>query len=282
MTINVTESANFMKSNASGLGFDDNQVKALKAEGISHIETLKELTAKSDFDEMAKSISKKPEGVNIGLIPRLQMLGISKALSFFDLVGREPTVALLHKDCIADFIKQWDSLQKRQKEEIEVPKIAKETGFLNWLNAFATFCSRNISGSNLPKAHLIRPEKRPDALPAVQDKRVCTSENGSAEKEMIAFGLYTTPEHAEDNKALFFDLEAGLRGSACASTLESHKEQLDGRGAHSSLVKQFAGVSKWKEAMKKAHQWIQGTKWKSTGNFPLEKYCSKHRTISRS
>ena len=270
--VSNVKAANFWQHKEQ-IGLSPEAWKAIKKEGIVEFEELASLSEKN-LAKMFAALRK--EKIGIGAVTEGKIMHAAQLAKFYERTGRTPMLEHVTMTVVKDFTRQWEALESRKEESIEVPKLTKELGVLKWVNVFTTFLERVIGAQHAPLACVARAEAKPKPEETLPSK-CYTEKGGSVEGDLIRFCTHGNSDFKEDSKRLFYLLEESVRGSAYASSLDPYHEKKDGRAAYKSFIRQFAGRDKWSEELLKNVKYIQEGKWKSTGNFPLEKHIAKHR-----
>ena len=81
-----------------------------------------------------------------------------------------------------------------------------------------------------------------------------------------------------DNNALaYFKLEEVTRGTSYVNSIKPFQRNKDERGSFLSLLHQYCGKDKWDSEQNKVNLTSQALKWRGQSNYPLERFCQKHR-----
>ena len=76
---------------------------------------------------------------------------------------------------------------------------------------------------------------------------------------------------------MYYKLEEATRGTSYVDSIKPFQRNRDGRGAYLSLLHQYCGEDKWDTELKRVNLTLQTLKWKGQSNYPLERFCQKHR-----
>lgn len=180
---------------------------------------------------------------------------------------------------IKNFWQQWQALKDRKEEDdIEVPKISKNLSVIKWTEAFNDYLHRKVGARTIPLAYVTCMEANvPAACPATAHNMPHSAEFGSVEGDLVARASHAHPLYRDDNSQVYYDLEEATRGMSYAASIKPFQRAKDGRGAWLSLVQQYAGQDKWLAEIKRMDELLHNHVWKGQSNFSLEKFIAQHR-----
>ena len=220
-------------------------------------------------------------GSDISAKSQKRLYSAIKLIQYYETTDRPITVAnIIWLTVIKTFIQHHDILEARYKaDQPEVPLISKDLPILMWIEAYKDWARTAMGCRKIPLAYVIRPEA---AVPASFLQLLATdmpfsAVHGSVELELIARASHTHGAFAEDNAMVYDSLEKATRGTEYASSLKPFQKTKDGRRALEALATQYTGKDKWKLILADQQQFLHNRKWKATGQYTLDKFCSAHR-----
>ena len=268
----------------------------MQAEGITTPDDLVDFH-KDELRQLAENLRKPPgriqnpdpgaaagatiptPGFTFGAMSQMKLLVAANAVRYYDTTGRPLTAAnMIWNPVLRNFKQQWEALQARRDQDIEVPRLTSTLGIIKWTEAMVVFYDGKVGIRFIPLAYVIRESVAvPGAAPALENSMPHLTQHGSVEKELIARALHTHPLFAEDNKEVFNSLEEGLCGTIYAASLKPFERAKNGRGAWLAITSQFAGQDKWEAMWKKCNEYLVNMTWTGAGSFTLERFCAAHR-----
>ena len=264
-------------TNATQMGIPQATVDGMGDEGISTVPDLLEFD-----DDTIKTMAKnlRTQELVLGAKSERRLTAAANLVRFYDTVGRELTAANLKWNEVGKhFEEQWKTLkEKKSNDDPEVPKITKTLPVIKWTESFPEFLGQVVGARMIPLSYVIREVVVPPAnAPDLAPNQPHSEEHGSVEEELKARASHTHTLYREDNAKVFHYLEVATRSTVYASSIKPYQQKYDGRGAWFAIVGQYAGVDKWEAEIKKQEQFLHTRKWKATGHYTLDSFCSMHR-----
>ena len=199
------KAANFWQ-HKDQIGLTAEAWKAIKKEGIAEFEELATLSEKN-LAKMFTALRK--EKIGIGAVTEGKIMHAAQLAKFYERTGRTPMLEHITMTVVKDFTRQWEALEARREETVEVPKLTKELGVLKWVNVFTTFLERVIGAQFAPLAYVVRAESKPKPEETLPNK-CYTEKGGSVEGDLIRFCTHGNSDFKEDSKRLFYLLEESV------------------------------------------------------------------------
>ena len=281
MVLTIAQNTAFF-TDAGQMGLTNATFALLNAEGIIVVADLDEFD-KDDLEQIAKNLRNPGGGGDGGILGAKSLKRLIVAcdmVRFYNSVGRAPTAANMQWNPIMkNFAIQWQALcDKREEDDPDVPKISKTLPIMKWRDAFKDYLGRCIGARMIPLSYVVRADADVPALaPPLLVDHPHSEEAGSVEQELINRALHTHPLFRDDNATVYYRIEEATRSTQYAASIKPFQRRRDGRGAFEALVDQHAGHDKWNAEVKKHDNFLHTAKWKGSGNYPLESFCTKHR-----
>ena len=266
----------------------------LATEGINTIDDLGEFTTKEDWTQIvanAKKPPRIPDPNNQGMfiedepyrIPTksLNRLRVAaQAVKHFEETGRELTAALMQwNPRLKNFERQWKAMKDASdKDHEEAPKVSRSLGIVKFLESFENFVTQIFGVRQCRLSYVIRSDAFiPGAAPALAPNAPHSAIYGSISADRVALLSHDDPLFADDDAMVFDHLEAGVRGTKFAHSIEQFKRDKRGREAFLALQSQYAGIAMWDSEVTANNDFLLNRKWTGTTSFTLERYLNQHR-----
>ena len=208
-----------------------------------------------------------------------RMLAASEMTRFYHRFGRTCTAAnIVWNPVIGNFQEKWKALAARRiVEETEVPNITKSLPVIRWTEAFDDYLHQTIGAGTIPFAFVSREVVDISApAPEFATGRPHSEIHGSVEAELILQASHTHLLYRNDNSKIYYKLDEATRGTSYAIPIKPFQRRKDGRGAWTSLTRQYASDDKWQFEIKRQDDLLHTRVWKGQRNFTLEWFIVQH------
>ena len=234
----------------------------LQTEGINTVEDLGEFTTGADWKQIVENARKPPmipdpanPAVQVHQQPfriptkSLNRLKVAaKAVKHYEETGRELTAAMMQWDPrLKNFERQWKALEgASDKDGDELPKVSRTLGIVKYLEAYENYATTVFGVRVCRLSYVIRDDAVvPAAAPPLARDAPHSTQFGSISGDRVARLRHNDPLFRDDEAVVFGHLEAGVRGTKYANTIEPFKRDKRGREAFLALKAQHAGVAMW-------------------------------------
>jgi hypothetical protein len=209
-------------------------------ESINTVDDLLEFD-KDTIGQIAYNLRQPPAGAPLvfGAKSQNRLIVACELVRYYETVGRALTAANLQWTSVTkNFEIQWKALMdKKGKDEPEMPKISESLNIMKWSEAFRNILHKCIGVRNLPIVYVIREEATvPADVPALMAGRPHSTETGSIEMELTLRASHIHPLFREDNESVYRRLKEATRGTLYAAALEPYQRTNDGRGAFQAIM----------------------------------------------
>jgi hypothetical protein len=213
-------------------------------------------------------------------LSQIRIIWAAELVRQYWAMGREITPEMMSLARIENFKVQWEALQEKKDDDLDIPKLQKNGNLLKWIESFKIYCGAKIGHRNCPLVYLLREQVDISGVvpPPLLANCVHSLEHGSLEGEMIAQLSHDHPLYRTDNEMLYNALEVALRASALAASLVRFRRKKDGRGGWLDVVSQHAGKSVWEQRIKDSEDYMMRREWTGTTSLTLKDHTHKHRT----
>lgn len=254
-------------------------VPALQNEGITTIADLLDFD-KTSIAEMAANFRRATPVVIFGAKSQKRLTVACNAVKYYDAIGHPLTAGIMMwTPVLRNFEVQYATLLAlKDQDEPDTPRISKALPIMKWSEAFRDYLYSCVGFRQIPLLYVIRENETPaNPAPALGHGLPHSIEAGSLIQELIDRASHTHPNFNADNGKVYQKLEEATRGTSYAASIKPFQRRRHGRNAYLAIISQYAGKDKWNLEVKKQDSFLHNRKWKGTGTFPLEKFCSQHR-----
>ena len=260
-------------------------VAKLADEGISSVSDLADVD-KDMIVAIAKQFRQSNPPIVLGAKSVKRLIVASNAVKYYDAIQRPITATMMKWTPILKYFElQWDALiTLKDKDRPDTPRISKSLPVLKWAEVFRNFLYSVIGCRNIPLAYVIRiiveVGTAANPLPALDNGKPHSEAAGSIIIELINSASHNHASFVVDNGEVFDLVEQAARNTQYMGSIQQLKRTRDGAGAYNAIVSQHAGKDKWEAELKRAQNIMQSTKYKGSGNFTLDRYCTVHRNAN--
>ena len=137
---------------------------------------------------------------------------------------------------------------RKNDNDLEVPKIPKAVPIIKWMEAFQDFLHQIIRVMIVLLVYVIYANINVSAPPThLTVNQPHSDKHGSVEAELIAHLSHTHALYHDNNSLVYFHLEEATHGTTYAASIKPFRQYNDGRGMWMVLANQYARITsgKW-------------------------------------